>query len=674
MRRHHYLIPISIGVITLGSFRPAEGQQKTPPPPEFVNWLPVSDAERDLKTPRVDKDAGAEILLWRVHVVDELLSNEDLQRVFYHYVRLKVFNEKGREATSTIDLTYRTPGAILEVAGRTIKPDQTVLELDRKTVYKRDLIRAGRASEKAVSFAMPAVEPGSIVEYRWKQTEDDNRFKYVRLHFQRDFPVERVTYYVKRLSNEVTRADMYLLPFNCAPSPIKLENDGYSSTTLTNVPASRHEPYAPSDPNLEAWALLFYRDSGSKDPDKYWNAEGKKAYREVKDLVKSSDELKAAATEAVSGLAQDEDKVTALVTALHKKLRNLFDSEVTEAERVKFFERLVRGRDRNSAEIFKSGIATSSEMNVVFAALAMEAGLEARPALIASRDEYIFNPKFADRYFLDNTGIAVKLSSTWKVVDASRKLLTPGMLPWQEDGMMALITDPKTPTFVQIPASPPESSAERRTAQLRLSDIGTLSGDVDESYTGHRAEGLREEIKGKSPAQRDDWLRDRVVQMFPDAEVTAIDLQNADDARKPLTARYHLDAPRYAQVTGKRILFQPNAFRRGKGSPFSASERRFPVDFPYGWQEVDEVHIRLPEGFSLDNADNPGGLDFGEPGSYRLQMGITKGAEPEFQMHREFTFGNKGLLLFQAESYATLKRIFDSIQVRDTHTISLKGN
>lgn len=97
MRRHHYLIPISIGVITLGSFRPAEGQQKTPPPPEFVNWLPVSDAERDLKTPRVDKDAGAEILLWRVHVVDELLSNEDLQRVFYHYVRLKVFNEKEKK-------------------------------------------------------------------------------------------------------------------------------------------------------------------------------------------------------------------------------------------------------------------------------------------------------------------------------------------------------------------------------------------------------------------------------------------------------------------------------------------------------------------------------------------------------------------------------------------------
>src|SRR6516164_4090433 len=81
MRRHHYLIPISIGVITLGSFRPAEGQQRTPPPPEFVNWLPLSDAERDLKTPGVDKDAGAEIVVWRVHVVDELLR----MRIYREY-------------------------------------------------------------------------------------------------------------------------------------------------------------------------------------------------------------------------------------------------------------------------------------------------------------------------------------------------------------------------------------------------------------------------------------------------------------------------------------------------------------------------------------------------------------------------------------------------------------
>jgi len=162
--------------------------------------------------------------------------------------------------------------------------------------------------------------------------------------------------------------------------------------------------------------------------------------------------------------------------------------------------------------------------------------------------------------------------------------------------------------------------------------------------------------------------------MFPDGEVTAIKLENVDDASKPLAARYHLEAPRFAQVTGKRILFQPSAFRRSQASPFTAAERRFPINFPYAWQEVDDVHIRLPEGFVLDNADSPGGLDFGDAGSYRLEMRVANGAEPEFLLSRVFTFGNKGILFIEAKNYPTLKKVFDTVQVRDAHAISLKGN
>ena len=645
-------------------------------PPEFAGWIPITDAERSLKNPSVEKDAGAEILIWRVHVVDELLGNNaDLQRVFYHYIRLKVFDEKGKEATSTIDLPYREPGGILDVAGRTIKADGTVLDLDRKSIYRRELERAGRAREKVVSFAMPGVEPGAIIEYRWKQTENDNRFRYIRLHFQREFPVEQVTYFVKPLGSEITGGEqMYLMKFNCNPTPIKLENDGYNSTSVTSIPAAHHEPYAPSDPNVEPWALLYYSENAKREPEKFWNSEGKKVYNELKGSLKAGDELKSAAVEAAAGASSDEVKVTALAAYVQKHIRNLFDSQVTAAEREKFFEKMPKGRARTATEIFKSGLALSSEMNVVFAALAAQADLEVRPALIASRDEVAFVPQLTDRYFLDERVIAIKLGDTWKIVDVSRKHLTPGMLPWEEEGMPVLLSDPKAPTFIRALPSPPEASLEKVVAHLKLSDLGALSGDVEESFTGHRAEGLRGAIEGKTPAQREEWLRDRIVKMFPDAEVTGIQLRNADDATQPLMARYHVDAPQYAQVTGKRILFQPSAFRRGQGSPFTAAERRFPVNFPYAWKESDEVDIGLPEGYELDNADSPGDLQFGEPGSYKLRMAVTKGAEREFQLFREFTFGNKGILFIDAKNYSVVKRVFDEVQARDGHTISLKGN
>ena len=650
------------------------GQGKTLAPPEFVAWLPITDAERALKSPSVEKDSGAEILIWRVHVVDELLgNNEDLQRVFYHYVRLKVFTEKGKQDASTIDLPYRQPGAVLNVSGRTVKPDGTILELDGKTVYRRDRVRVGRAVEKVVSFAMPGVEPGAILEYRWKQTEDDNRFRYLRLNFQRDFPVQNVTYFLKPLSKDITGGEqMFLMPLNCRPSPLKIDNDGYNYTTLTNVPASHDEPYAPSDPNIQPWALLFYSDGGKRDPEKYWGGEGRKISSGFKSALKSSEEVKAAATEAAAGAKDDNEKLNALVAAVRKRLRGLFDDSVTTAEREQYFAKFPKDRDRTSAEIFKSGIATSDEMNVVFAAMAQQLGLETRAVLVGSRDELIFNPQLTDRYFLRNRAVAVKLGADWKIADVSSRHLPPGMLPWEEEGMFALLADPKAPSFVNTPVSAPDASVEHRIAHLKLSALGTLDGEVQESYTGHSAEALRETIEQKSQAQQEEWLRDRMLRRFPDSKISAVRIQNADDSSKPLLLNYQIEAPQFAQVTGKRLLFQPNAFRRGQASPFTASERHFSIDFPYGWKEVDELTIGLPDGFSLDNADNPGNLDFGDIGSYKLSL-ATRGSN-ELVANREFVFGNKGILHIDAKGYAAVKGAFDQIQVRDSHSISLKGN
>ena len=222
-------------VVLVSSFsgNSARAQQKTLAPADFTAWLPITDAERALKAPRVEKDAGAEVLFYRVHVVDELLSGYDVQRVFYHYVRLKVFDEKGKEKAGTIDLTYGNRGGILDISGRTIKADGTIVELDKKAVYKRDLVRAGGLSRKAISFAMPGVEPGAILEYRWRESVEDNSIFQVRLKFQREFPIERVTYYFQPLPEQIAGSlRMALMSFNCQPSPVKQENDGYSSITV----------------------------------------------------------------------------------------------------------------------------------------------------------------------------------------------------------------------------------------------------------------------------------------------------------------------------------------------------------------------------------------------------------------------------------------------------------
>src|SRR5690349_1008562 len=122
-----------------------------------LEWKPVDPADLALKSPRVEKDADAEALFWEVWVMDEL-QGSDPHTVLTHYVRMKIFTDRGREKHSTIDLPFFGKTRIDNIAGRTIKPDGSILELKKDAVFERMLAKAGGLKVKSRSFAMPGVE------------------------------------------------------------------------------------------------------------------------------------------------------------------------------------------------------------------------------------------------------------------------------------------------------------------------------------------------------------------------------------------------------------------------------------------------------------------------------------------------------------------------------------
>lgn len=380
--------------------------------------------------------------------------------------------------------------------------------------------------------------------------------------------------------------------------------------------------------------------------------------------------MKQAAIQATAGATSDEEKVAALIRHLRQNLRELFDPRVTEAERAKILKELSRPRLRTSVEVFKSGIGTADELNTLFAAMASQVGLEARPALVTDRDEIYFDPRIAEVFFLRNIDMAVKIGETWKLYDVSARLLPPTMISWKEEGMAALLSDSKKPIFFQAPISPPDVSQSVRTARMVLSEDGALSGEVEAHHYGHAASEFRIDLDGESEAQQQEYVKEEVRKTYPHAEVTGIRVEGVEDTEKPVVIRYRVKFPEYAQRTGKRLFFQPLFLQRGTQPLFSSTERKYDVHFRYGWQEIDELTIRLPEGFDLDHAENPGNLEFGKPGSYGLAMGIN--AEGELVCKRKVVFGIDGTLLFPVDVYSKIKKVFDEIHRRDTHVLSLK--
>ena len=636
------------------------------------SWLPVSGAERELKAPLVEPDAGVEAIFWRVHVLDDVLGGRELQRVLYHYVRLKIFNEQGKTKVATIDIPFSERESIMDVAGRTIKADGTELELKKASIFERDRVRVGGFRFKVKSFAMPGVEPGSIVEYRWREIRHDPNSLYMRLQFQLEYPAQKITYFVRPLPSRYTTYRMAVWPFNCKPSPLKLENNDFNSISLENVSAFREEPMMPGEPNVRPWVLVLYTDGKRREPDTYWNDIGKNTYNDyLKPALKVNDEIKQAAAKATAGATTDEQKVIALIRYIRANMRDLYSPQVTEAERAKIVKDLMsKDRFRTSAEVFKSGIGEASELNTLFAAMASQVGLDARPAMLADRDDMVFHPSMTDRYFLRNIDMAVNIGGNWKLYDISARRLPPGMLSWREEGMKVLLSDSKKPFFIDSPLSPPSASRSVRSAKLTLDEDGNIEGDIEEAFSGHAAYFRRLELGHETDAKKQESLKERIAKVFSEAEVSDLRLENADDAEKALAVHYHVKISGYAQHTGKRLLLQPLFFQRGATPLFASSERRYPVVFPYAWNEHDVVTIALPAGYSLDNADQPASLSFGKPGAYSLSMAM-KG-QRELICSRDLTFGNEGFLAFDREIYPKLKNVFDEIHLRDNHTIVLK--
>ncbi|HEY3103052.1 MAG TPA: DUF3857 domain-containing protein [Pyrinomonadaceae bacterium] len=631
------------------------------------DWRAVDPAELASTTPTVEKDADAEALFWEVRLLDEVDGTVP-RTVLRHYVRIKIFTDRGRELQSKIDIPFLNNWRITDIAARTITPDNKILELKKEDIFERTIVKASGRKLKAKSFAMPGVVPGAIIEYRWREVRNDTIASYIRLQLQREVPVRLVKYYIKPLSLPDFPFGMRAKTFHGQNTPFVKEKDGFYSTTMENVPAFHEEPRMPPEDAVRPWILVYYSEDKKLAPAQYWKELGKQSHEQFKSWTKVNDDVKKSASEAIGDAASPEDKLQRLFEYCRAKIKNI-DSDasgMTTDERAKWKE------SKSPADTLKRGMGTSADIDMLFAAMAIASGFDARMAKLSDRSDTFFDPDFPDDYFLTTYDIAVRAGDEWRFYDPGSTYVPFGMLLWQEEGVDALIADPKEPIWVQTTVSGPEKSVEKRTGKFRLLQDGTLEGDVRIEYTGHLAADKKEYNDDDSPSQREETLRDMVKSRMSTAELSEIKIENITDPIKPFVYAYHIRVPGYGQRTGKRLFFQAGVFSHGAGALFPSATRTHDVYFHYPWSERDEITIELPQGFALDSADAPAPITPAMTRDICAQM-IKMSTDGHVLIYkRDFFFGGGNSILFPVGGYAAVKQLFDVVAQGNDHTITLK--
>jgi hypothetical protein len=522
-------------------------------------WRPVEAADVALKAAVVEPNADAEAIFWDIRIDDG--GQDDL--VLNHYVRIKIFTERGRDQHSKIDIPYLQGIKIKDVAARTIRADGSIVELAKEDIIEKTVVKVSGLKLRTKTFAFPGIEPGAIIEYKWKEVRSNTSANHMRLQFQRDIPVQSVTYRIKPANKEPFNVH----PFNMKPFAFTKEKNGFVVTTVNNIFAFREEPMMPPEDSVKSWAMIRYAGFFSLFTNYYHLAA--ELHYVFQPFMKVDDDIKKKSAELIAGAANTEEKVQKLYEFCRANIKNTDDKDTgfTDEQLEKIKE------NKKPSDTLKRGVGSGGDINLLFAALTNAAGIEAHVTLLPDRSRRFFDRLVYIPGALRPSTIAVRLNGAWRFFDLSEKYVMPPMMRWQQEGVDGLLVGSQT-EWLKTPISPADKSKEKRVAKLTLDENGTLEGDVTIEYTGHLGVERKLLNDDDSPVQREENLKEAVKGRLSSAELSNIVIENADDPVKPFIYKYHVRVPDYAQRTGKRLFFQPGYFNKGIEALFSAGTRR----------------------------------------------------------------------------------------------------
>ena len=627
-----------------------------------AKWEAVDPRELADKAPLVDPEAGAEIL-YRELTVKHTMVDEFVR---HHHVRAKIYSERGLEHFAKVDLPYETDSFIRDISVRTIKPDGEVVELTKKDIFDREILKTGRERVRVKSFSPAGLQPGAIVEYRYTEVTEGWSW-YVMMSFQSDLPARHVRLKFHALAEPpylpTGRLRAQALYFNCPQQPFEADRDGFYPFEMRNVAAAKDEPFQPPVLHTQSSILICYSIQKTLEPKEHWARHGRELHERMLRETKPTKQVRATLASIIGAEDSNDQKLRKIYDYCRTRLVNRYSdaAKFTREERAKF-----KAND-NASVTLKLGHGSGEEINVAFVALARAAGFDARFASANDRSTIIFQHDITEPFMVGDLIAAVRLNEEWWYFDPGVRYLPFATPHWQNTATMAIVAAPKDAEPTPVNVSPPEFSQEVRNGDFELEPDGTLVGRVTIDYMGHRDYRMKVVLDEKTTAERETYIREEVQEHLKLAEVTDIKVENADHPTLPAKVSFHLRVPAYADRTGSRLFFQPAVFQKDVPQLFVEEKRQSAIIFRYCFAEGDSIRIKLPEGFELEQASAPAELDLGALGSYAATIRLTKDAKILYS--RSFELGTPSILV---RGYPAVRKAFELIHQRDAHMLTLR--
>src|SRR5947209_9233002 len=617
------------------------------------DWLTLTPQELQMKEVPGDPGAPA-IQLYYGQFIDNSLHSEFVHRC------IKILNEKGKKYAD-VEIIAPSSVGLKDFKAHTIHPDGSIVEFTGKP-YEKTIIKGRGIKVLAKAFTFPDVTVGSIIEYKYRVTEVFSD----RWLLQHDlYTVRQEFKFVPGLSfydyfGNGSQIAWVLL--HTRDVQVKKVSGNNAELEMHNVPAFITEDSMPPQENYVPSVRFFYLRSDINSPDKYWEAITKYWHESTERYLGKHKEVKEAAEQAI-GSEQDPEKKLRLLYARAQQVRNLsYERQRTTEE----FKKEKLKDNEGVKEVLNRGYGARDDITRLFVAMVRAVGLDASLLFVSSRAEGFFIREVPSARQLDSEIALVKLNGKNFYLDPGTKYCPFGLLRWWRTSTAALISDKKTVNFTVVPAFTYEKAQTQRNANMVLDETGDLKGDIVVQFQDMEALEHRLDAYERDQAGKDKDLEDELKSWLPNGAVVKLkDVQNWEDADKPLVATFNVQVPAYASVAGKRLLVPAALFQLKQKDAFSHADRKYPLYFPYAFGDLDLVKVKLPSGYTLESV--PPQQDASLPYASYRSLSQLKGDQLVTQ--RALLFN---VVFSDVPKFPELKGFFSKVQAGDEQQAVLK--
>jgi Domain of Unknown Function with PDB structure (DUF3857) len=623
-------------------------------------WLPITP--QDLAVREVPGNPGAAAI--QLYYSQDINDHDADIEGEYIYHRIKVLNEKG---TKYADVEIRLPPefTLADLKARTIHPDGKIIDFTGKPFDK--VIAKGKGFKYlAKTLTLPDVTVGSILDYRYKLNYPANvlpAHEWIAQHdlytVKEDFRIHSYTGAILGVEGGVGLSLFQNLPKN---AKVQRKGEGFE-LQLENIPAFDEEAYMPPRENYIYHVTMAYGGREMTSTDRFWQEAGLRWNDEAEGFIGGYKEMKNAAAEA-AGSETDSEKRLRRLYARAQQIRNLtYERERTQEED----KRENLKPNQNVMDVLGRAYGNRIDVTRFFVALARAGGFKASIVRSGNRSERIFDRGLLHSDQLDTEIALVRLNGNDIYLDPGTRFCPFGLLRWVRTSTKGLKLDKKGGTFVDVPMASYQMALVRRSADLSLEADGTLEGEITVQFNGSEALERRLEALDTDEAGKKKGLEDEVKEWLPhgaDAKLTSA--QGWESSDDPLDARFAITVPSYGTLAGKRLLVAGYLFQAKERDAFKQQERKFPVYFPFAFEEDDSVNIRVPAGFTLESAPQPQSANIGFAG----YQSANRFQGSELLTQRVLKVNG---IFFRPEQYAEVRGFFNTVRAGDEQQAVLQG-